>query len=338
VSHGKLWPAHPKPFPDELLSSWIVRIAEENSIKLQTLSRLLFGEQHSPWNRDIDRYAPDWLLNAICQNTGVDHRQAYNATLAVYAGRLYSKHTMAGQLRWILPTISQGTKRRGFSLQFCPACLAEDNIPYFRKQWRVALFTDCPIHKISLYDSCPACGAPICHFRRDFGLDLAQAPDLGFCTTCGFNLRKANRCPTENPTEEIHIGFDSMLLAVANVERASPSLEYDFFATLHHLCRVICMRQNSGRLQEFICNQIGQKSDRIVLDSRTIEHLRIDDRRRLVSLGIWLLIDLESRLAHAWVQRAVRYNLLIKEFAEHPKWYMDIVEKFSDWRSSAFFH
>jgi hypothetical protein len=338
VAHGKLWPAHPKPFPDELLSSWIVRIAEQNSIKLQTLSRLLFGERHTPWNRDIDRYAPGWLLNSICQYTGVDHRQAYNATLAVYAGRLYPRHTMAGQLRWILPTISQGTKRRGFSLQFCPACLAEDHIPYFRKQWRVALFTDCPIHKISLYDGCPACGAMICPFRRDFGLDVAQAPDLGFCTVCGFDLRKSPANTSKIPTDEICKGLDSMLLSVADVGRAGTSSEYDFFSTLHHLCRVMCMRQNDGRLQEFANNQIGQTHHPILLDSRAIEHLRIDGRRRLVSLGVWILIDPESRLTQAWRQRAVRYSLLVKEFTDRPKWYADVVGNFSDWRNSKFFN
>lgn len=330
--HGRVWPAHPKPLPDELLSSWIVRVAEANAIKLQTLSRMLFGDRRSPWNRDIDRFAPKWLLKAICLHTGVDYWRAYGATLATYRTRLYPRRRMSGQLRWVLPIISQGTKRRGFGMQFCPACLAEDATPYFRKQWRLALYTYCPLHRISLHDACPACGAQVCYFRRDFGRELAQAPDIGHCHVCGFDFRQARHSTPDMPDKEVRIRFDAMLLSLADVAQAGSYAEHGFFAVLHQLCRVMCMRQNAGRLQAFVNGRLGQPNDCIRLDSRSIEHLRIADRHRLLSLALWLLADLEPRLTLAWRQRAVRYNLLVKEFSGKPRWYRDVVEKFSDWR------
>jgi hypothetical protein len=332
MAHGKLWPAHPKPFPDELLSSWIVRIAEANSIKLQTLSRLLFGDQRTPWNRDIDHSAPDWLLDAICRNTGVGYRQARATTLAIYAGRIYPRNTMAVQFRWVLPILGYGTKRRGFCMQFCPACLADDARPYFRKQWRLAFYTYCPIHQIALHDACPACGAPICHYRRDFGLDLPQAPDMAHCTSCGFNLREAVRRTPDFANEEIRVEFDRMLLSVVNRGQIDFETEYGFFAVLHQLCRVMCMQQNNWRLLRFVNNQIGQEDDWLPGNSHTLEHLRLADRHRLVSLALWLMIDLEPRLTLAWRQRAVRYNSLLKEFSDTPRWYDNVVGKFSDWR------
>lgn len=87
--HGRIWPAHPKPLPDELLSSWIVRVAQANGIKLQTLCWMLFGNERSPWNRDIDRSAPKWLLKAMCEHTGTNYWDAYHTTLTTYRTILF---------------------------------------------------------------------------------------------------------------------------------------------------------------------------------------------------------------------------------------------------------
>ena len=143
MTYGQVWPAHPKPLPDELLSSWFVRVAESNAIKLQTLSWMLFGYGKSPWNRDIDRLAPPWFLEAICAHTGIGYDEVYCTTLDSYCTRLYPKRQSSGQLRWVLPIVSHGAARQGFGMQFCPACLAQDAVPYFRKPWRLALFTYC---------------------------------------------------------------------------------------------------------------------------------------------------------------------------------------------------
>lgn len=70
---GKIWPAHPHPLPDELLTSWMVRLAEANGIRLQALSWMLFGNAHSPWNRDADRSAPKWLIKALSRYSGVGY-------------------------------------------------------------------------------------------------------------------------------------------------------------------------------------------------------------------------------------------------------------------------
>ena len=54
---GTLWPAHPKPLPDELLSSWMVRIAGQHGLKLHTFASAVWPGI-SIWNRDIDRSGP----------------------------------------------------------------------------------------------------------------------------------------------------------------------------------------------------------------------------------------------------------------------------------------
>lgn len=160
MAHGRLWPAHPKPLQDELLTSWFVRVAQANGIKLQTLSWMLFGYGRSPWHLDIDRRPPPWFQDVVRARTGVSQEEIRRATLDIYRQRLYPKPRSSGMLRWVLPILSAGASRHGFGVQFCPECLSLDADPYYRKPWRLALFTYCPVHGCLLYDACPACGDP----------------------------------------------------------------------------------------------------------------------------------------------------------------------------------
>ena len=64
-----LWPIHYKPLPDELLSSWLVRLAHGHGLKVQTFCNLIFGNSQQVWNRDIDRLAPTWLLDQLSYRT-----------------------------------------------------------------------------------------------------------------------------------------------------------------------------------------------------------------------------------------------------------------------------
>ncbi|WP_369124446.1 TniQ family protein, partial [Undibacterium sp. CCC2.1] len=60
-------------------------------------------------------------------------------------------------------------KRNAYGLQFCPTCLAEDSVPYFRRRWRVAFYTVCNEHKTMLLDRCPKCGSSVAAHRLDIG-------------------------------------------------------------------------------------------------------------------------------------------------------------------------
>ena len=133
-----LWPVHLKPHHDELLSSWLVRIAHGHGLKIQSFCNLIFGGVHQVWNRDVDRLAPDWLIHSMCAHTAVPVERGYSSTLRSYEGTLYQTYRSSGILRWILPLMLYHRRYQGFGLQFCPKCLGEGPEPYFRKHWRVA--------------------------------------------------------------------------------------------------------------------------------------------------------------------------------------------------------
>lgn len=109
-----LWPIRYKPLPDELLSSWLVRLAHGHGLKVQTFCNAIFGERLQVWNRDIDRLAPSWLLNELSLRTGTHYSAAASTTLRNYEGLLYRKFRTAGLLHWILVLQMYHRKRLGF--------------------------------------------------------------------------------------------------------------------------------------------------------------------------------------------------------------------------------
>lgn len=321
MTYGKIWPAHPKPCHDELLSSWIVRVAQANGIKLQTLCWQLFGNAVSPWNRDIDRTAPSWLLSAFSKHTGQPYWDLFHTTLATYRTRLYQHRRLSGQLAWVLPVNNHGMKRQSYGQQFCPKCLSEGPFPYFRKHWRIALFTYCPIHQIALHDACPNCQAPVVLYRGDFGKSLEDATPMNQCHLCGFDLSTAESVAINFPSDELRSEFDQMLQSLLESARLIKKYDLSYFRVMHHLCRIMGSRANNGKLVNFIANQVGLVPN-VVPTISCIELLRQSERHKWLLLSVWILINPGTRITDAWQAKAVRLNLLSKDFKAPPEWYL----------------
>ncbi len=326
MTYGKIWPAHPKPCQDELLSSWIVRVAHANGIKLQTLCWQLFGSSVSPWNRDIDRNAPSWLLSAFSKHTGQPYWDLFHTTLATYRTRLYQHRRLSGQLAWVLPVNNHGMNRQSYGQQFCPKCLAEGPCPYFRKHWRIALFTYCPIHQIALHDACPNCQAPVVHYRGDFGKELENATPMNQCQLCGFDLATAKSEPVNFPSNELRCEFDQMLKSLVGPTSQIGKFDLGYFRVMHQLCRIMASRANDGKLFHSLSEQIGLQSAHV--SHTPIESLRSNLRHEYLLCTIWLISDIKTRLRNAWRAKAVRYNVLVRDFRFAPNWFLALTSTF----------
>src|SRR5918911_766517 len=140
---GQVWPAHVKPRRDELLSSWLVRLAAAHALKLHTFCALVWTRRKQIWNRDIEKCADDSILSLLAEKTATPPDKVTRTTLSDYQGRLYERHNPYGNTRWIMPVGIYHRTRRRYGLQFCPRCLAEDKEPYYRRAWRLAFVTFC---------------------------------------------------------------------------------------------------------------------------------------------------------------------------------------------------
>lgn len=328
-----LWPIRYKPFPDELLSCWLVRLAHGHGLKVQTFCNLMFGNRRQVWNRDIDRLAPAWLVDELILRTGTSPELAWGTTLRAYEGILYPKFRLSGTSRWILALKVYHRTRQGYGLQFCPACLSEDNIPYFRKRWRIALNTVCSKHGTMLFDRCPHCGAAVAFHRLDMaGAEAIDVAPLSYCHSCQFDLRDAV------PEKPIVYDADASSLLLDACRQFEhdwvPESEWDLgrFAVMNQLCRIMTARYKHARLREFVLEQIGVQDIELTSGYISFEMRTIRERHHLLQLTSWFMADLDLRLTAAWRAKAVRYNLLLKDFDDPPVYYKLIAEKFSNWR------
>lgn len=330
-----LWPIHPKPFNDELLSSWLVRIAHGHGLKVQSFCNLAYGNEYQIWNRDIDRLAPKWLIEDICTHTGTTLDAGMATTLRGYEGLLFPTFHATGLIRWVLPLQLYHRKHLGNGLQFCPGCLAMDKEPYFRRRWRVAANVVCPKHNCQLYDSCPCCKAPIVFHRLELGRpEMIEAGPMCCCFACGYDLREAELKPLQSYNREAAELLFSMSLAIEGKKlKRVERLPEGIFGVMHQLCRLFVSRYPTVRLRQYVIEELGIADIPLSTPGVSLVSRPVHERAHLMQLAAWLVAQPKRRLTYAWRSRSVKYNQFLKDFADPPAWYEEIVGDFSDWRT-----
>ena len=327
-----LWPVHVKPFPDELLSSWFMRLAQAHGLKVQTLFGLLFGAQRQIWNRDIDRQAPDWVIDGLSWYTATPKARVADTTLHAYVGRLFRELRSTYVLQWILP-LQVTHVQRALGLQFCPQCLAEDREPHFRKRWRVALCTWCAKHGVMLRDRCPACGAPVIFHRRELGrFGIVDGGPMNQCYACDFDLRESQAKPATFYDASSRLAFE---LAILRLEERGPAMKprsVRYYNVLHQLCRLIGMHYRNVHLKEFAEQQLGADMPLSHAWRMELERRSLEERHHILQLAFWYLADLEPRLSTAWNNGAVTYSALLRDFKDRPRWFDAALGEYVDWR------
>jgi len=329
-----LWPMHPKLLPDELLSSWLVRVAHANGLKVQTFCKVIFGDQRQVWNRDIDRLAPTWLIETLSRYTATPITTVYRSSLRAYEGALYPVYREVGVLQWILNLSLYHRTLAGHGLQFCPCCLASDATPYFRKRWRIGLYAICTVHRTRLLDACPRCSSSVAFHRVEMGKpgQLRHIP-LSTCHICGFDLRNAMAASLNAYDDDVDNALIGICSAVENDKLFDASIStMDWMLVMHQLVKLICTPRAGVHLREFLEDQLHTPASDLRPGKTPFELRRLDERLHALRLAIWLASDLESRLRLAWQARAIRYNHMLKDFPNAPVWYRKLTETFSNWR------
>lgn len=153
------------PLPDELLSSWILRTAHGLLMKPYDFCHTYWRSRPPVLTRDIDRMAPESILVGMAEGSRVPIDRVRQTTLRAYDGFLFNGLNEQGFAPWIMPVGVRHRARMAFGLQYCPVCLDEDAVPYFRRRWRIATSSVCVQHGVLLADRCPECGESIAPHR-----------------------------------------------------------------------------------------------------------------------------------------------------------------------------
>ena len=265
---NNVFPIKILPQKDELLSSWLVRLAIAHGQKLHTFTRLLWNKQ-GIWARDIDKSITPAQIQILADRCGIDFDTARKTALADYAGCVYETHNKLGANPWLTSIGIYHRKRTLFGQQFCPECLAEDAKSYFRRHWRLSFFTICIRHKIQLSDCCFKCSSPVNFHRDELGNYHSFAPSfITRCFHCQFDLRKSPSCKSDVSSSEI-LFYEKLERAIEegfwNLTRHRSVHSLAFFAGLRQIVKILSM--NDKRIEnlrsEFsgICTQPDQVAD-----------------------------------------------------------------------------
>lgn len=322
---GDLWPIHPRRQDDELLSSWIVRTAHANRIKLQTFTTLALGETASLWNRDIDRCASDALLLRLSTQTGSDVETLRQGLLSTLDGAVFERHTPLGNTKWILPLGIYHRTRHRFGVQFCPLCLFFDEKPYYRRTWRLAFATICDRHGCLLHDRCPHCEAPVAHFRNDLGRRRDyRIGDHVSCWNCGFDLRRAPASAPDGPDGQTLMALRSLVafhrLGWWFQRDASLAYGHLYFDALHHLVHFL-PTAHGRRLLDVIAREASRHFPDHDTQSRERFELRpLKSRHALLVAALWLLGDWPDRFLTAARDAGVPQSRILRG-ERRPFWF-----------------
>jgi hypothetical protein len=271
------WPIKVKPQDDELLSSWLIRLAMAHGLKLQTFCHAVWPDLPI-WNRDIDKCAENGLLSDLARLTTTPQEIVRQTTLRAYEGLLYEHHNPFGTTPWIMPIGVYHRTRRCFGQQFCPKCLASH--PFLKKQWRLAFVTLCTEHGVFLEDRCPRCGIPL-HFHRSEMGDRNRPPNpkhLTRCSSCHRDLARMRSRPA--PTDGLLTQkwlLETMAQGYAVIPHHGPVYSHLLFEGLQILIYLCSGRWRHGHHR---CLQDAGVTEE---PNSTFETRSIEDRFKLVS-------------------------------------------------------
>lgn len=331
--YGACWPVHPGLQPDELLSSWLVRIARGNGLKLQSFCHM-FWPGVELWTRDLDRSPPAEVLQTLAERTGVSPERIHEATLEAYQGRLFERHNPNGNNRWLMGLGLYHRTRRRHALQFCPRCLNDDgDQPYFRRHWRLSLATACPHHGLRLLDACPRCEAPVVLHRGELGCRQQVRPaPMTDCHVCGYDLRTAGSVAV---TDTGLLAFEAGLLQAADTGWMAGSwncYSHLFLAGAGQVLKLLgsrhpLLRGMGGKVWREVNG--GSESKPFSPErghGEGFDELRVGERHGCLHMANWLLTDWPERFVGFCRRERIYSSALLRDFPYAPFWYADVVK------------
>lgn len=321
-------PCATRPKPDELLSSWVMRLAHDHLLKAHSFGKMLFPGVHV-WNTDLDRSATESMLRTLSERTGTALPVVQQTVLRRYEGQIHMSSSLGSIANSILPLGIYHRTRRYYGLLFCPGCLRKDGaVPYFRTHWRLAIMHVCTKCGIYLQDRCPECYQPVAFFRSELGHKSKLADkSISHCFHCGLDL---SRVPVERAAPlviEYQAELERVMHEGWNEQVFHPHL---YFVVLRQLAKqLINARPASVALQRAVDTETGwspiEKNALIRKNKTPIELLPLRVRGGVIQQAQWLLTDWPHRFIEVTRRYRVTSTPFLYAMPNAPFWYYRVV-------------
>lgn len=312
------------PFEDESLTSWIARLANGNGLSFRSFWQSL--SQESPWLRlgDLDRSDDGRLFQTLSRRTTVLEATIRALSLNEFQGKVFGENEKE-KSDWIIPGDSLNTRKSRHGRQFCPHCLSQDRVPYFRKHWRLAFISVCPIHLVELLEACPGCGGrPRLFFHAPLETTEGATPPYLRCPTCGESLLSEKvRRETRDISTDISL-FQKYLKAGAdsgcfplNSEVQVPALIY--FKTLRRVLNELAFGKLGEMKQKRITAWFNRGEVPVTTERQPLSVLSPTNRTSLLQVAAWF-IKVRPQAFGAFLEEFGRKENLSRHITFHWYW------------------
>ena len=144
------WLLPAPPQDGESLHSWFTRTAHENTVSTSFFLSRFLGTSH---NVDLDTTVlRQEFIDRMVSKTDVTREQIASMNLRRWEEKLPASCFSTRKSMYII---------RNGAARFCPECLSNDNVPYYRLLWRLWFVTACQEHRCVLSNRCPKCNTHV---------------------------------------------------------------------------------------------------------------------------------------------------------------------------------
>lgn len=311
------FPLKLRPLEDELLSSWLIRLALLHRTMPTTFTNLYLPETKNQfWVADIDLQSDPVMLAALSEKSGVPVEILHAMTLKSYEGYLVEKvYGKTRATKFVSPLGLRGRRSTLSGLRYCPLCLRDDEHPYYRKKWRLSFSVICTKHRCYLNDSCPKCSTTLTPYLA------CKSGRVDVCYKCGRVLSTASAA---EPASGETVTVVEILLKILDdgyvTISGTPIYSHLYFSVLHQILRLMLSRRCGARLLE----GVGiDSSDFSVCN--TFESVPILDQATMLIKAIWLLNEWPHRFIDVCERKRFFSSALLRDFEQAPFWYWKIV-------------
>lgn len=312
----------PQPFEDELLSSWLTRVAIEHRRQLPIFLTLFAKKEGNQISRtDIDFLYDEKLFEVLVNKSNLKKEDIFKMSLRSEEGYLFSCNDC---LYPPLQIRKLTDKRTHNGLMYCPKCLAEDKIPYFRKKWRYQFYNACPKHKVFLTDRCWRCYEKV-NFSK-----IKHNKEICICHKCEKDFR-------ENLVININSNFEYGLKAISWFEK---SLNDGYFIIDDEKINSLFVFESFTALRSLVDrkDELNLKDFPLIEEYKTIckklekynskKALSIQKEFLLTSLVFYLFEEFPNNLLKFVSDNKLTNRDFIHGFKDITFWYKEIIDKF----------
>lgn len=304
------------PIQGEALGSWITRLSCANGFSHPWAFLSSYGilRSHDLWPTACDEGLQEWLAAV----TGLDPALISRFEVDLLAQALGNSARISGPARWLLHPIGvlKGFPGQRFSL--CPYCLADDQVPHWRDEWRSGTVTRCPVHHAMLVDRCSSCGAFLSLFKY-------RKRNITQCDQCGEALCAQrgveSRCDSDHWPAPLKIALHEMPVAVSNEQLFWDGIwvlakHVSNAKTASQLLRTSMARDRMGALLEELS---------LCKHGRHLEGMAVGCRHEILCFVHWLCRDWPERLVELFSQANLTVATFTVRGVQLPYWLHRVV-------------